>query len=184
MYAPVYPPSVVASVSYCALPLCLPAFGGDTLFKCYFYPNTKRGLARDGLLVQARFAGAASAMFGRKMRLRGMFINTWRRLSGMPLISLCKAFHNHRKAQQSSWSDSKALKSPCQLEAIVGVELHSPGASTKRPESCYDGRPTVCLQGAFWTWFTKLDTLINQLTKWLWIILLMVATWMWPMVGG
>lgn len=94
MYAPVYPPSVVASVSYCALPLCLPAFGGDTLFKCYFYPNTKRGLARDGLLVQARLAGAASAVFGRKMRLHGMFIKTWRRLSGMPLISLCKAFQD------------------------------------------------------------------------------------------
>lgn len=112
MYAPVYPPSVVASVSYCALPLCLLAFGGDTLFKCYFYPNTKRGLARDGTTCAGALCRAASAMFRRKMRSRVMFINTWRRLSGMTLISLCQAFHNHWEAQQSPWSDGKANQSP------------------------------------------------------------------------
>lgn len=112
MYAPAYPPSVVASVSYCALPLRLPAFGGDTLFKCYFYPNTKRGLARDGPTCAGALSRDASAMFGQKMRSRVMVINTWRWHSGMTLVSLCKAFYNHWEAQQSPWLDSKENESP------------------------------------------------------------------------
>lgn len=112
MYAPAYPPSVVASVSYCALPLRLPAFGGNTLFKCYFYPNTKRGLARVGPACAGALSQAASAMLGQKIRFRVIVINTCRWLSGMTLVSLCKAFYNHWDAQQSPWSDSKDNESP------------------------------------------------------------------------
>lgn len=42
----------------------------------------------------------ASAMLGQKMKLCVMFINTWKRLSGMTLTSLGKAFDNHWEAQQ------------------------------------------------------------------------------------
>lgn len=46
MYVLVYPPSVLASVSYCALSLSVCQGLASTHFKCYFYPNTQRGLWR------------------------------------------------------------------------------------------------------------------------------------------
>lgn len=137
MYAPVYPPSVVASVSYCALPLCLPAFGGDMLFKCYFYPNTKRGLARDGPTCTAALCQAASAMFGRKIRLCVGFINTWRKLSGMTLVSLCKAFHNHRKL--SNHYDQTPMQMKVHFSSLTNPELHCCGVSARTLGSHYDG---------------------------------------------
>lgn len=130
MYAPVYPPSVVASVSYCALPLCLPAFGGDTLFKCYFYPNTKRGLARDGPTCAGALCRSASAMFGQKIRLRVMFTNTWK-----PTLSSHYARPFITIERLSSHDDQTGRQMKVSFSWQPNTELQSNGLPARRPES-------------------------------------------------
>lgn len=54
MYVPVYPPSVVASVSYCARSSVCQRLA-STHFKCYFYLNTQRELGEAAYFCRTRY---------------------------------------------------------------------------------------------------------------------------------